>query len=90
MSDKPLDCVGVHMTPLDPDMILYALRYCLSRRTQAVEICVEYLLKNWEHFTSPTRADIVTEIKVAMDGVGIPWDKRSQWNRVLKHAEDAP
>lgn len=36
-------------------MALCAMRYCMGRRTYIVGMCVDFLIKNWKHFSQKTK-----------------------------------
>ena len=70
------------------DMVFYAFRYCLGRHTGAVNTCVDYLIRNWEHLNRNDRQMIVDEIREAMNsktGIGVRIDDtdKKEWLRII-------
>jgi hypothetical protein len=66
------------------EMMFYAFRHCLGRRSFAVHSCVEFLVANWDRLMLPTRLAIEEEIKEAFEQgrYGDEMDKE-QWQRIL-------
>jgi hypothetical protein len=67
------------------NMIMWAFRYALGRRTGAVTDVVENLKVNWDSLQKFTKAQIQDEIEIAIkqDWAGSQRDI-SQWLEVLK------
>ena len=65
-------------------LILYATRYCLGRRTFAVDDMVEYLLDNWDSFSKQLKDTIIRDIKRAIEEkmAGEECDIRD-WKKIL-------
>lgn len=66
------------------DLIVYAFRYCLGRRTYAVSTFVEIALKHWPAIQGRNRHLMQKEIREALasDSAGMDMD-RQQWQRLL-------
>lgn len=75
------------MTPLDSEIVFYAFRYCLGRRTYAVSTCASYLTARWNELEKHDRDRIVKEINEALaEGrAGDPCDV-ARWQSVLERA----
>ncbi len=69
---------------LQDEIIFYAFRYCLGRRTFAVSDMVEYLLNNWNDISKRVRDKITEEITTAIkrNEAGMDCDVR-QWKKLL-------
>jgi len=67
------------------NMIMWAFRYALGRRTGAVTDVVEFLLQNWSKLSSFTRKQIKEEIATAilMENAGDYCDI-VQWQEILE------
>ena len=55
------------MKQINQNIVFYAFRYCLGRRTGAVDEMVGYLKEHWEDLDSRTQSQIKQEIKTAID-----------------------
>jgi hypothetical protein len=67
---------------MNEDIIFYAFRYALGRKSYAVSDVVNYLLEVWDELTSETQQMIIKEIKECPD-LGMDMDK-NLWNIILK------
>lgn len=66
-------------------ILLFAFRYCLGRKTYAVSIVVDLIIKNWDNLDLIIRAMITKEIidyKKLYGDLGHNCDE-IQWNRIL-------
>lgn len=52
---------------VEENIIMWAFRYALGRRTGAVESVIRCLFDNWKIITENTRNQIIDEIKIAID-----------------------
>ena len=70
------------------NIIMWAFRYALGRRTGAVQDVIECLDKNWKSLEQFTRDQIKIEIKIAIDKdqAGDKCDV-DNWKRVLEDFE---
>lgn len=70
---------------MNPDILFYAFRYALGRRTYAVGLVAAELIKHCQLLPKQTRVMICNEIEDAQkrDGLGDRCDIE-QWERVLK------
>ncbi len=70
------------------DMVMYAFRYALGRKTYAVGTVSKYLIENWHRFRQFTREQIVKEIEEAIEKgeAGMKMDIQS-WKAVLLSEE---
>ena len=70
------------------NMIMWAFRYALGRRTGAVTDVVDWLMQNWETLRTFTRNQIQDEIKDAfrIDRAGDHADI-IQWQKILNIKE---
>jgi hypothetical protein len=70
------------------NMIMWAFRYALGRRTGAVQDVIECLDKHWKSLKQFTRDQIKIEIKIAIDRdeAGSQCDVNN-WKRVLEEFE---
>ena len=66
------------------DIIFFAFRYCLGRRTYAVSMMVDYLLENWSNLPKNIRDKIKKEIEGAIknDEAGADYDIE-KWRKIL-------
>lgn len=66
------------------DIIFYAFRYCLGRRTYAVKTFVDIAVKYWPEIQLRNRHLMRDEINKALadDAAGMDMD-RKQWQRLL-------
>ena len=55
------------MFEVNEDMVMYAFRYALGRKTYSVETVSSYLIENWHRFKSQTKEQIVREIETAIE-----------------------
>lgn len=69
---------------IDDNIIFYAFRYCLGRKTYAVAEMVDYLLDNWNDISKNLRDKIKKEIANAIENkrVGMDCDIKD-WQRLL-------
>lgn len=69
---------------INQDIVFYAFRYCLGRRTGAVGQTVDYLKENWKDLPEYTQNQIQKEIKLAIRqrNAGSDCDIK-QWERLL-------
>lgn len=66
------------------NVVVYAFRYALGRRTGAVNEVVEMLLKVWPRLDALTRQQIASEILTAMKRDDAGWAYEIKlWQRVL-------
>ena len=70
------------------NIIMWAFRYALGRRTGAVQDVIDCLDKNWNQLKQFTRDQIKIEIKIAIDRdeAGSQCDVKN-WKRVLEDFE---
>jgi len=52
---------------INQNIVFYAFRYALGRRTYAVSDVVDYLKENWEELDNQTQVQIRNEIGKAID-----------------------
>jgi len=52
---------------INENIVFYAFRYCLGRRTGAVDEMVNYLKMNWKRLPENTQNQIQEEIKTTID-----------------------
>lgn len=66
------------------EMLIYAFRYCLGRRSYAVSSCVTVLIRYWDQLPQQDRDLICKEILEAFvkKQYGMEMDK-DQWQKVL-------
>lgn len=66
------------------NMIMWAFRYALGRRTGAVDDAVQHLITHWEKLATFTQNQIKDEIKEAirLDKAGSSCDIKS-WEEIL-------
>ena len=55
------------MYEVNEEMIMYAFRYALGRKTYAVSTVTDYLIHFWHRFKLHTREQIVKEIEEAIE-----------------------
>tara|TARA_R110000803_G_scaffold154466_1_gene219250 strand:+ start:684 stop:905 length:222 start_codon:yes stop_codon:yes gene_type:complete len=69
---------------LEEDILFYAFRYALGRRTHAVSTVCEFIIKNWDAIHPFTQDMIKSEITTAIedDSIGMEMDK-NEWERIL-------
>ena len=72
------------MNKIEEDIIIYAFRYALGRRSGAVIEVSDYLINNWSMLAEHTKDQIVHEIEGAMkrNEAGMDCDIK-QWQRIL-------
>ena len=72
------------MTTTHEDIMFYAFRYALGRKTYAVNDVTTYLIDNWSRISEKTKNIICKEIKIAIeeDRAGMDCDV-IQWKAVL-------
>ena len=75
---------------VNENMIMWAFRYALGRRTGAVQDVIDSLKQNWHGLDYFTRDQIKREIREAikLDQAGAECDVNN-WNRVLEEFERA-
>ena len=71
---------------LDEEILIYAFRYCLGRRTYAVSQCVENILKNWDKLSPRSKDLFYSEIKNC-DDLGMDMDER-EWMKIFNKYEE--
>lgn len=66
-------------------MATAAVRYCLGRRTYIVNVCADWVVRNWENFQSQTKTAIRADVEELLAGnrAGDDCD-RADWERVRK------
>jgi len=70
----------------DDNMTFFAFRYCLGRRTGAVDMCVNYIVRNWNALKQHTKIQIkreIVEAELENMSLGSKWDKE-KWLSILK------
>ena len=69
---------------MNEDIIFFAFRYALGRKTGAVGIVVDYLHDHWAGLLKMTQKQITSEIKYAIKigGAGMECDVR-EWKSLL-------
>ena len=69
---------------LDEDIVFFAFRYALGRRTGSVGIVVDYLQNNWKLLTDRTQNQIQKEIgeAISKDEAGAKCDIE-EWRKLL-------
>ena len=69
---------------VDENIIMYAFRYCLGRRTYAVSEMVTVLINSWDKLKPQTQRKIQEEIKEDMDrgNAGDDCDVQD-WKKIL-------
>ena len=72
------------MFEVNEDMVVYAFRYTLGRKTYSVDIVSTYLIENWHRFKQHTKEQIIKEIEDAIKkgDAGMDMDVQS-WKRIL-------
>lgn len=80
------------MFEVDENIIIYAFRYALGRKTYSVEEVSNCLIENWSKFKPHTKEQIINEITEAIkrNEAGMDIDINA-WKRVLlldKQQED--
>lgn len=78
------------MSYYNENMIIYAFRYALTRKTYAVADCVEYLEKVWHKLPAWTQEQIKNDIveenrlnPIDFDGISIDDCYRKEWKRIF-------
>ena len=73
------------MDKTQEDILFFAFRYALGRRTGAVCIMVQHLKKNWGNIESHLQSQIKQEIKIAidLDMAGSEFNIK-EWQEILK------
>lgn len=70
-------------TKNDRDILHFAFRYALGRKTGAVYMLVEYLTKHWEELEEWEQIQIVKEIKNYRHmNKSLPWE--TEWNKIIE------
>jgi len=72
------------MYEVDENIIMYAFRYALGRKTYSVSEVSELLINNWHRFKSHTKEQIIREIETAIERneAGMECDVNA-WKSVL-------
>ena len=72
---------------VNEDILFYAFRYFLGRKTYAVSETVNALKENWNMLSSNSKKIIIQEIEDARneDGLGMECDKK-QWLSLLNYS----
>jgi hypothetical protein len=67
------------------DILFYAFRYALGRKTYAVSTVADCIKKNWDEIDENTKSVIIKEIKMAIENenAGMDCDKK-KWNEILE------
>jgi hypothetical protein len=71
------------------DVLFWAFRYAIGRSTYSSMDCAEALVDNWDLISDRMKAEIIKEIKSAMEVSnksyhgGMMEADRREWNRVL-------
>ena len=83
------------MLRVDSSILIWAFRYCITRRSYAVGDCVSAILKNWSFINDNDKELIVKEIKESRmynskeDYLAKEWHKIVQaWQRELIMREE--
>jgi len=77
------------MYEVNEDMIMYAFRYALGRKTYATSTVSDYLIEFWHRFKTHTKVQIIKEIEEAIEEgeAGMQCDI-DRWKKVLLLKED--
>ena len=69
---------------MNENIVFYAFRYALGRKTVAVGMVVDYLLENWDSISPAIRGLIQAEIETAIDKgeAGREMDIK-EWSKLL-------
>ena len=72
------------MYEVTENIVVYAFRYALGRKTYAVGEVSDYLIENWHRFSKHTQSQIVEDIEKAIERgeAGMECDIQ-QWKRIL-------
>lgn len=72
------------MYEVTEDMVVYAFRYALGRKTYAVQDVSDYLIENWHRFSKHTQSQIIDDIEKAIERgeAGMECDIK-MWKAVL-------
>ena len=72
------------MYEVNENIIMYAFRYSLGRKTYSVQEVVEVIIGNWSRFKPHTREQIIKEIEDAIERneVGMECDV-NEWKSIL-------
>lgn len=75
-------------TDLEQFIVVAAFRYALGRRSYAVSIITQWLIKNWNEIHPNDQKLIKKEIQEALDNnrAGMEMDEQ-RWKKVLKCGE---
>jgi purine-nucleoside phosphorylase len=65
----------------DDNVLFFAFRYALGRKSMAVLTVVDELVKKWDSLPQTTKQQIKREIRECHD-LGMDYDKQ-QWERIL-------
>lgn len=70
---------------INEDMLFWGFRYCLSRRSYAVDDGVKSIVTNWNYLSQDMRKKIKLEIMQHMDsfGEGMMQCDKDAWARIL-------
>ena len=63
----------------DEFIVTAAVRYCLGRRTYIVKDCVEWILANWQRFSSYTQLTIQRDIEEIFTRDDLIRNKYGNW-----------
>jgi len=69
----------------DSNILIFAVRYAIGRKTGAVTKIVEWILKEWNNLTKEDRTDIIKEIleyEKHYGNLGMDW-QRELWYRIV-------
>ena len=67
---------------IEEDIIIYAFRYCLGRKTFAVPTMCDFLKMYWDSLSNKTKSIIKRDIR-SCDDLGMAMDKK-EWEKVLE------
>lgn len=71
---------------LKEDILIYAFRYCLGRKTYAVSDCVSNILANWNELTPRAKDLFYSEIKKC-DNLGMDMDE-IEWMKIIERYDN--
>lgn len=72
------------MNPTDENILVFAFRYALGRKTTAPVIVADHLIKQWSNLAPHSKAQVKEEIRTAINrgDAGHPCDVET-WRKVL-------
>ena len=72
-------------TQNDREMLLYAFRYCITRKSMAIATCTEVLLKLWPELGSYEKEQIINEtVHEIKHGATMDSTSREHWRKFLE------